>query len=115
MKRVLIAEDDHMVARTIVRILSPHYDVVSCANGLEAEHELNKSPPYDIVVSDVDMPGLTGLELRDRVKTSNPRLAARFIFYTGTSVPVIEGLTVSKNEPVASLLEVVHAVASAQT
>jgi CheY-like chemotaxis protein len=114
MKRVLIAEDDPMVTRTIVRILSPHYDVTSCTNGLEAELELNGSP-YDVVVSDVDMPGLTGLELRDRVKASNPELAARFIFYTGTEIPVIEGLTVSKNESVASLLEVVHAVASAQT
>ena len=71
MIRVLLAEDQAMVrgALTALLKLEPDIDVVgSCADGEEAWRAIQQLRP-DLVVTDIEMPGLTGIELAQRVQS----------------------------------------------
>jgi two-component system, NarL family, response regulator DesR len=70
MIRVLLAEDQAMVrgALTALLKLEPDIDVVgSAADGEEAWRALQQLKP-DLLVTDIEMPGITGLELAQRVQ-----------------------------------------------
>jgi len=70
--RVLLAEDDaEMRSLLQLSLEDAGYEVTALANGVDLLHELERAhrtptrPPYGLVVSDVRMPGPTGLEILD--------------------------------------------------
>ena len=68
--RVLLAEDQAMVRGALAALLAlePDIDVVgSAADGEAAWREVERLQP-DILISDIEMPGLTGLELAQRIQ-----------------------------------------------
>ena len=70
MIRVLLAEDQGMVRGALSALLRLEDDIEvlgSCADGLEALKEAKRLRP-DVIVTDIEMPGLTGLELATRVR-----------------------------------------------
>ncbi|KKI99448.1 hybrid sensor histidine kinase/response regulator [Prochlorothrix hollandica] len=70
---ILLVDDSPTVRETQRRILvGQGYSVNQAANGLEAWESLLQQP-YDLLITDVDMPGLTGVELVRQVR-SHPRL-----------------------------------------
>jgi two-component system chemotaxis sensor kinase CheA len=66
--RLLIAEDS-ITARTLVKSIleGAGYEVVAAVDGVDALTRL-KSEPFDLVVSDVDMPRMNGFELTARIR-----------------------------------------------
>ncbi len=73
-KRILIAEDEPKVAFFLQESLESvdrRYQVVCTTSGEDALNELERSP-FDLVVSDLRMPGMNGLELLQRVREQNP-------------------------------------------
>ncbi len=70
---VLVAEDNADMRRYICRVLAPHFEVRAVTDGVEALEALRGRVP-DVVLSDVMMPNLDGLELVRRVK-ADPQLA----------------------------------------
>ncbi len=81
-RRVLIVDDDVRLLRLFGRLLSKAFDVRTATGGDEALAHIASSPP-DVVVCDLMMPGMTGIELHARVQASDPALASRFLFITG--------------------------------
>jgi CheY-like chemotaxis protein len=74
LKKVLVVDDDPIVARSFDRVLSNKgYAVITAANGEEA---LNKiaAEEYDVVYTDIRMPGMDGVEVARRIKSSRPWL-----------------------------------------
>jgi two-component system response regulator DesR len=70
MIRVLLAEDQAMVRGALAALLQLESDievVAGCADGLIAWTEAQRLRP-DVIVADIEMPGLTGLELAQRVR-----------------------------------------------
>ncbi len=70
MIRVLLAEDQAMVRGALSALLrlEPDMDVVaSAADGQDAWRLIEQHQP-DVLVTDIEMPGLTGLELAQRVR-----------------------------------------------
>jgi two-component system response regulator DesR len=70
MIRVLLAEDQAMVRGALAALLRLEQDIevlASCADGDSAWSETQRLRP-DVIVSDIEMPGLTGLELAQRVR-----------------------------------------------
>jgi len=68
--RVLLAEDQAMVRGALAALLQLESDievVASCASGSAAWSEAQRLTP-DVIVADIEMPGLTGLELALRVR-----------------------------------------------
>lgn len=69
--RILLAEDEDSLRRGLGRVLSASgYQVVEAADGSTAA-ALVKAQPFDVVVSDIDMPGANGIELLRVVRSTN--------------------------------------------
>ena len=69
MIRILLAEDQAMLRGALARLLALESDielVASVGDGETAWRELQRLKP-DVLVSDIEMPGLTGLELAQRI------------------------------------------------
>jgi len=87
MIRVLVAEDQAMVLgalRTLIDIESDLEVIASARTGSEAL-ELTLSHKPDVVVTDIEMPGLTGLELAAELKRRNN--PARIVILTTFARP----------------------------
>ncbi len=61
---ILLAEDDLELRELLMLVLSrAGYQVTGCDNGLQLLNQLEQAEQYDLVISDVRMPALTGLEV----------------------------------------------------
>jgi len=85
--RVLLADDEDLVRTTLRLILiSQGHHVVEAANGEEAFRKyLESTEPFDVVLLDLDMPGLGGEEALRRIRTHHPH--AKAIFLSGGATP----------------------------
>ena len=80
--RILVVEDDPRVRSATVDALEDlDYEPISCSSGAEAI-DLFKRQDFDLVISDVIMPEMTGPELIKHLKTTHPREFA-VLFVTG--------------------------------
>jgi two-component system NtrC family sensor kinase len=81
--RVLVVDDEEPVANLLARLLRElgHQPIV-VGGGAEALERLAQEP-FDLILSDVKMPGMSGFELHQTIKHTNPELAARLVFVTG--------------------------------
>jgi two-component system sensor histidine kinase and response regulator WspE len=71
MARVLVADDAPDIRTLIEAILAGDgHDVVTAADGLEALHRYS-TEPFDVICSDLDMPGLNGVELTRAVRAES--------------------------------------------
>lgn len=81
--RVLVVDDEEPVARLLARLLRQlGHDPIIADSGAMAIERL-KREPFDLVLSDVKMPGMSGFELHQNIRQLNPDLASRVIFVTG--------------------------------
>jgi EAL domain-containing protein (putative c-di-GMP-specific phosphodiesterase class I) len=79
--RALIVDDEEPLLRAQARVLSTAgYRVETAIDGLTAERALAQSP-FDVILSDIDMPGMNGLALLERVRQSD--LDVPVVFITG--------------------------------
>ncbi len=68
MKKILIVDDDHSLRAVLIESFkSEGYEVISAKDGATAL-EILKTEPVNLVVSDLMMPGITGIELMEIVK-----------------------------------------------
>ena len=68
MKRILVVDDERQIVRMLrASLQSSGYDVVSAGNGTEALEQL-KSNPVDLIITDLAMPEMNGLELTRAVR-----------------------------------------------
>jgi DNA-binding NtrC family response regulator len=70
--RLLVAEDDRALRELLVDTLKTDgYEIVPVANGADLSAALsNKERPFDLVISDVRMPGASGLDVLSRSEES---------------------------------------------
>ena len=80
--RVLLVEDDAAVARVLSRILK-HHDLVHELTSPGALHRIRAGERFEVIISDVMMPELTGPQLYAELERIAPDQAARMIFVTG--------------------------------
>jgi PAS domain S-box-containing protein len=81
--RILVAEDESIVASLLERALKSDYDVEIATDGAQALALLLSERDYDVVLCDLMMPNLTGQEVYARATRERPQLADRFVFMTG--------------------------------
>jgi len=87
--RVLVVDDEPAVGRTIHRMLSDRHDVVVLTGGAQALLMLEGDADFDVILCDVSMPGVTGMEVYSRATASRPELVDRFVFMTGGSFTAV--------------------------
>src|SRR3972149_4582273 len=82
--KVLVVDDDDGIRHLCREVLeSAGYRVETAKNGLEGLTKVRRNE-YDLVVSDVNMPELDGMEFFDGAASSCPGLAERFLFMSGS-------------------------------
>jgi CheY-like chemotaxis protein len=94
--QVLVIDDDAVVGRSFDRVLSAKGYEVSTALTGEAALKDMESTDYDVVFTDIKMPGMDGIEVAERIKAKCP----------WTPVVVITGYGTDENEARASVLGV---------
>lgn len=83
-RKVLVVDDDPVVARSFDRVLTGKgYAVISARDGVEALQKL-KDEKYDVVFTDIRMPGMNGIEVARRIKASQPWLPVVIVTGYGT-------------------------------
>ena len=81
--RVLIVEDEEGVRRPMARFLTRRGAVVEEAeDGVQALTRLRDQQP-DVIIADLRMPKMSGIELYAELEESRPELAARLLFLSG--------------------------------
>ena len=81
--RVLVVDDEHAIGRALERNLRTHHDVLALASGKEALVRILGGERFDIIVSDLMMPEMTGMDFHAELLRIDPDLARRVIFMTG--------------------------------
>jgi CheY-like chemotaxis protein len=81
--RVLLIDDEPLIQRTIARVLEGEYQFTRCSSAGEALTLLRGGARFDVIVSDMAMPGLSGIELHEALLTFAPDQARRMLFLTG--------------------------------
>lgn len=79
MTKILLAEDDNDMRRFLVKALqNAGYDVASFDNGLSAYNRLREEP-FELLLTDIVMPEMDGIELARRATELDPDIKVMFI------------------------------------
>ncbi len=90
--RILIAEDELNMRRILAASLTRKgYSVASAANGREAL-EIMESNPADVIITDIKMPVMNGMELLEKVNTLYPGVPVIVITAHGTVENAVEAM-----------------------
>ena len=77
--RILLAEDDNDMRRFLVKALqNAGYSVASFDNGLSAYNRLREEP-FELLLTDIVMPEMDGIELARRATELDPEIKVMFI------------------------------------
>lgn len=71
-EKILFVDDEPNVLQSIQRQLRKRFDLVIADSGAEALRVLNEEGPFAVIVSDMRMPGMNGVELLSKVKDLYP-------------------------------------------
>ena len=81
--RVLVVDDEPMLARAMGRALGQEHDVTLVASAGEACARIVGGERYDIILCDLMMPQMTGMDLHAALARACPEQAAQMVFMTG--------------------------------
>jgi signal transduction histidine kinase len=81
--RILIVDDELTLLSSLRRAIGRDADVSLAKSAAEAMAILEHDDRFDVVLCDIMMPDVTGIELFERVSSANPSLRERFVFMTG--------------------------------
>lgn len=81
--RVLVVDDDAAVAGALRRMLAAEHEVTVVTSGAEALANLRGGQHFDVILCDLMMPEMTGMDLYAELDNVSPELLDRMIFITG--------------------------------
>lgn len=88
MKKILIIDDDKLVIKSLRRLLEQEGYIVSCAENSSVALDLAEQIDFDLIISDIRMPGVDGITTVKKIKQISEeqnKKAAPIIFITGYS------------------------------
>lgn len=80
--RILVIDDEPMLCTVIDRILGIDHDVTTVTSAKEALGKLG-GERFDLILCDLMMPGMTGMDLHARLQELAPDQTAKLVFMTG--------------------------------
>jgi CheY-like chemotaxis protein len=82
-RRLLVIDDEAIVARSVSRLLSPLHDVTALTSPAEALRRVEAGERWDLVLCDLSMPELSGMDVEAAVAAVAPDLVPRILYLTG--------------------------------
>ncbi len=80
--RILVVDDEPIISTAIRRTLNPEHDITVAASGREALELISKAE-FDLILSDVLMPEMSGIDLYEVLREASPSSSERMVFITG--------------------------------
>ena len=95
-KRIVVADDDAAIAKMLVRVLEPDYEVSWAKDGPQAFAQATAEPPPQLVLLDVMMPGFDGFGVAQRLKLVPRARRIPILFITARDAPadIVHGIQV---------------------
>jgi CheY-like chemotaxis protein/anti-sigma regulatory factor (Ser/Thr protein kinase) len=81
--RVLVVDDEEAFCRAVERMIGADHEVVTTCDPFEALRRVEAGEEFDLLLSDVVMPHLSGMALHALLTKCAPALAERTLFVTG--------------------------------
>jgi PAS domain S-box-containing protein len=81
--RVLVIDDEESLAQAVRRFLATDHEVEALTNGREALERIIAGTRYDVILCDLMMPQMTGMEVHEAILRIDPSQARRMVFLTG--------------------------------
>jgi PAS domain S-box-containing protein len=121
--RLLAIDDEPLILRVVRRILGDEHDVTTLESAAQALDLLASGARFDVILCDLMMPGMTGIDLHESVSRDYPDQAARMVFLSGgarnaSSAAFLErfaGRHLDKPFDRSALQALIHRVVSEQT
>lgn len=82
-RRVLVIDDEPMMARAVQRLLDGEHDVVITSDPVSAVEQVLAGARFDAVLCDLMMPTMTGMEVHEAISRIDAEQARRMVFMTG--------------------------------
>ncbi len=90
--KILIAEDEDITRKHLVRALKKEgFEVVGTRNGREALDQLSREY-FDVLITDIRMPEMSGIELLERMKECHPNIEVMIITGFGSINSAVEAM-----------------------
>jgi len=80
--RVMLVDSDEHMAQSLLTALSGEFDVTWTPDAFQALRWLGGGDWYDIILCELELPKMNGLELEAGLAVHDPHLAARIVFTT---------------------------------
>jgi excisionase family DNA binding protein len=91
-RRLLLVDDDEGTRILLTKMLEQHYDVETAADGAGALETLRRDATVDLMISDLNMPGMDGMALIRAVKGIRPELPVIIITGYSTETSAIDAV-----------------------
>ncbi|MBN1207078.1 MAG: response regulator, partial [Myxococcaceae bacterium] len=82
-RRVMVIDNEPLLIVALSRTLAPEHDVDAFTHARQALERLRAGERYDLILCDLMMPEMTGMELHELLAHEAPALAERMVFLTG--------------------------------
>ena len=82
---LLVVDDEPAVRHMLSRALKKQFSVEQASSGREALERVEAGAPFDLILCDVMMPEVTGLDVLERLREVAPGMVPRLVFATGGS------------------------------
>ena len=81
--RVMVVDDEPMIVKIVSALLSPEHTVVSETQARAALGRIERGERFDVILCDLMMPDVTGMDLYDRIVEIEPEQGRAVLFLTG--------------------------------
>ena len=82
-RRILVVDDEPLIVSTIVRALGRDNAVVGETSAERGLERVLSEPPFDVIICDMMMAGLTGMDIYEKIAHERPGMERRIVFVSG--------------------------------
>lgn len=96
--KILIVDDEKPLRDTLARWFRPKYECLTAPDAAEALRLIGENPDLALMISDVRMPGESGVELMVKAKAANPSMSCILLTAYGTVDLAVEAMKLGAND-----------------